>query len=254
MPTLAAALDELVLANKTLDREGVVDAYGHVSIRHPDHPDRFLLSRSRAPALVGTNDIVVFDMAGEAIEADTRPLYSERYIHAGVYRARADVGAVVHSHAEATLPFGLGTVPLRPVIHSASNMGGPVPVWDIADRFGDTDLLVRTLSQADDLARSLGAGSIALMRGHGFVAVAPTLIEVLRLSIYTPKNARVLTTALQLGGGVKYLSSGEIDARLFDQSKPGKAAVYDPNGSGLGRAWEYWRHRAAGCSCGRESE
>ena len=251
MPGLEAAIEELVLANRVLDYEDVVDAYGHVSVRHPDHPDRFLLSRSRGPGLVEADDIIVFGMNGEPVEPDSRPLYAERYIHAGVYRARSDAGAVVHSHAEATLPFGLGSVTLRPVIHSASNMGGPVPVWDIAHRFGDTDLLVRDLAQGDDLARCLGAGSVALMRGHGFVAVAPTLIEVLRLSVYTPKNARVLTTALQLGGGVKYLSPGEIDARLFDQSNPAKASGYDPRGPNMGRAWEYWRHRVGTCACGQ---
>ncbi len=250
MSSVAAAIDELVLANKALDREGVVDAYGHVSIRHPEDPDLFLLSRSRSPALVEPNDIVVFGLDGEPKGPEGRALYSERYIHAGVYRARRDVGAVVHSHAEDVLAFGLGDVKLRPVIHSASNMGLVVPVWDIADSFGDTDLLVRNLRQGDDLARSLAGCSVALMRGHGFVAASATLIEVMRLAVYTPKNARVLAAALRMGGRVKYLSAGEIDARLFDGSKPGKAADYDPKGPGLGRAWEYWRHRVGGCKCG----
>ncbi len=247
---LAKAIDALALANKALDYEGVLDAYGHVSVRHPERADQFLLSWSKSPGIVEADDILAFDLTGEPVSPDPRPLYSERHIHAGVYRARPDLGAVVHSHAEDTLAFGLVDLPLRPVIHSASNMGGAVPVWDIRDRFGDTDLLVRNLDQADDLARSLGRGTVALMRGHGFVVAAPTLIEVLRLAVYTPKNARVLRAALQLGGPVKYLSDGEIDARLFDAASA-KGSVYDPSGPGLGRAWDYYRHRVGACSCGK---
>ncbi|HTH99279.1 MAG TPA: class II aldolase/adducin family protein [Stellaceae bacterium] len=250
MSRLAKAIDELVLANKALDYEGVLDAYGHVSVRHPDHPDRFLLAWSRSPALIESGDIITFGMDGEPVEPDTRPLYAERFIHAGILKARPDLGAVVHSHAEEVLPFGLTEVPLRPVIHSASNMGGVAPVWDIADRFGDTDLLVRNIVQADDLAVSLGRGTVALMRGHGFVVAAPTLIEVLRLAVYTPKNARVQAAAMQMGARVKCLSPGEIDARLYDGRNPAKAADYDPNGPGLGRAWDYYRHR---CACGTKT-
>ena len=250
MSNLATVIDELVLANRALDYEGVLDAYGHVSARHPERPDRFLLSWSKSPGLVEADDVMAFDLAGEPVEADDRPLYVERFIHAGIFRARPDVNAIVHSHAEDTLPFGLVDVPLRPVIHSASNMGGPAPVWDIRDRFGDTDLLVSNLTQANDLAMTLGAGSVALMSGHGFVVAAGTLIEAVRLATYTPKNARVLTTALRLGGDIRYLSAGEIDARLF---KPGtsRGSAYDPRGSALGRAWTYYRHRIGSCRCGR---
>lgn len=249
--TLTRTIAELALANKALDYEGVLDAYGHVSARHPEHPDRFLLSWSKSPGLVEPEDVMVFDLAGEPVEPDARPLYVERFIHAGIYRARPEVGAVVHSHAEDTLPFGLVDVPLRPVIHSASNMGGPAPVWDIRDRFGDTDLLVSNLAQADDLAATLGAGSVALMGGHGFVVATRTLIEAVRLATYTPKNARVLTAALRLGGETRFLSAGEIDARLF---KPGstRGSAYDPSGSALGRAWTYYRHRVGACRCGRD--
>jgi ribulose-5-phosphate 4-epimerase/fuculose-1-phosphate aldolase len=249
MTRLQAAIEELVLANRALDYEDVVDAYGHVSIRHPENPDQFLLSCSRSPGLVEPNDIITFDFTGEPVAAEEKPLYSERYIHAGIYLARPDVGAVVHSHAEDTLPFGLSTVPLRPVIHSASNMGTEVPVWDISAKFGDSDLLVRNMDHANDLALTLGGGTVALMRGHGFVAVAPTLIEVMRLAVYTPKNARVLMAALRLGGGVRYMTDGEIDARRYDAQNPAKAADYDPNGPGLGRAWEHWRHRVRSCAC-----
>ena len=250
MSGLATTIEELVLANRALDYEGVLDAYGHVSARHPDDPDQFLLSWSKSPGLVDADDVIAFDLRGEPVASDARPLYVERFIHAGIFRARPDVGAVVHSHAEDTLPFGLVDVPLRPVIHSASNMGGPAPVWDISTRFGDTDLLVSNVAQADDLAATLGAGSVALMRGHGFVVAAPTLIEAVRLATYTPKNARVLTTALRFGGDIRYLSAGEIDARLF---KPGSASggAYDPKGSALGRAWTYYRHRTGACACGR---
>lgn len=245
--SFAAAIAELVLANKALDFERVLDAYGHVSVRHPDDPGRFLLSCSKSPAEVEAEDILAFDMAGEPVAPEPRPLYSERFIHAGIYRARPDVGAVIHSHAEDTLVFGITDLPLRPVIHSASNMGGAVPVWDIADRFGATDLLVRTMPQADDLAACLGAGTVALMRGHGFVVAAPTLVEAVRLAVYTPKNARVLVTAHLLRRDVTFLSPAEIDARQFVAGA--KAPDYDPRGSGLRRAWGYYAHHTRACRC-----
>ena len=249
MDELKSTIADLVLANRVLDREGVMDAYGHVSVRHPTDPSRFLLSRSRSPALIEEADIVEFNLDGEPVGPEARPLYSERFIHAGVYAARSDVNAVVHSHAEDMLPFGISDVPLRAVIHSASTMGAEIPVWDIRDKFGQTNLLVSNMAQARDLAGGLGQGTVVLMRGHGFVAAGRTLIECLRLAIDAPKNARVLLAALLMGGRVTSLSNGEIDARRFDPQRPDKAKDYDPKGPGLGRAWEYWAHRVRGCQC-----
>lgn len=236
MGTLDALTQDLVIANRILATEEVVDAYGHVSVRHPDNPERFLIARSLAPELVGREDIVELDLEGQPVRADERGLYLERFIHAAIFRARPEVMAVVHAHAEDTLPFGVaGGTRLRPVIHSGSFIGSEVPVWDIADNFGDTNLLVTNMAQAEDLARCLGASSVALMRGHGFAAAARSLIEVVRLSVYLPRNARALMRARQLGGEIKYLSPGEIAARNRG---------YSPYSVETWRTWEYWANKA----------
>src|SRR5436309_12147855 len=214
MSDLKSLVQDLVIANRILAKEEVVDAYGHVSVRHPDDPKRFLIARSLAPDLVGPEDIVELGLDGQPVGGDSRQLYLERFIHAAIFEARPDVMAVVHAHAEDTLPFGIAAATrLQPVIHSGSFIGTEVPVWDIADNFGDTNLLVTNIEQGRDLARCLGPSSVALMRGHGFSSAARSLIEVVRLSVYLPRNARALMRAKQLGGEIKYLSEGEIAAR-----------------------------------------
>jgi len=238
MSNLDAVIQELVIANRILAREDVVDAYGHVSVRHPGDPNRFLIARSLAPELVGPEDIVELDLDGQPVRSEDRALYLERFIHAAIFAARPDVMAAVHAHAEDTLPFGIAQeVKLRPVIHSGSFIGTEVPVWDIADNFGDTNLLVTNMAQANDLAKCLGGHSVALMRGHGFAAAALSLIEVVRLSVYLPRNARALMRAMQLGGEIKYLSQGEIAARNRG---------YRPYSVETWRTWEYWAKKA-GC-------
>src|SRR5262249_42152387 len=137
---LAELMHELVLANRILAAEGVVDAMGHASVRHPQQPGRFILSYSRSPELVTMEDLGVFDETGEPVSASDRKPYLERFIHAGIYAARPDVGAVIHNHAHEVIPFGVTRVPLRPIAHIAAPMGEHVPVWDIHERFGDTDL------------------------------------------------------------------------------------------------------------------
>jgi ribulose-5-phosphate 4-epimerase/fuculose-1-phosphate aldolase len=239
MTALDTVLGDLVIANRILAKEDVVDAYGHISVRHPEHADRFLISRSLAPELVGAGDIVELGLDGEPAQAgEKRPLYLERYIHAAIFAARPEVMAVVHAHAEDILPFGIASATkLRPVIHSGSFIGGEVPVWDIADRFGDTNLLVTNLAQGQDLARRMGGNSVALMRGHGFAAAGRSIIEVVRMSVYLPRNARAFSRAIQLGGDIKYLSQGEIDARNRG---------YRPYSNETWRTWEYWANKA-GC-------
>jgi len=239
MSQLDDLLRDLVVANRILSNEDVVDAYGHISVRHPDNPKRFFLSRSRAPELVERHDLIEFDQEGEPV-SDKRQPYLERFIHAAIFEARPDVMAVVHAHAEDTLPFGIIAKPLEPVIHSGSFIGGKVPVWDIRRKFGETDLLVRNMAQGRDLAKCVGKGNVALMRGHGFASAARSIIEVVRLSIYLPRNARVQMNAMLLGGKggkPKPLSKGEIAAR---------AAGYKPASTETWRAWEYWANRA-GC-------
>jgi ribulose-5-phosphate 4-epimerase/fuculose-1-phosphate aldolase len=238
MSNLDALIQDLVIANRILAREEVVDAYGHVSVRHSDDRNRFLIARSLAPELVGPADIVELDLDGRPVHGADRSLYLERFIHAAIFAARPEIMAVVHAHAEDTLPFGIAAgTKLRPVIHAGSFIGSEVPVWDIADKFGDTNLLVTNMAQAEDLAKCLGADSVALMRGHGFAAAARSLIEVVRLSVYLPRNARALMRAMQLGGEIKYLSPGEIEARNRG---------YSPYSVETWRSWEYWANKA-GC-------
>ena len=236
MSKLDALFEELVTANRILATEGVVDSFGHVSARHPENPQRFFLSRARAPDCIKKDDIMEFTLEGEPINPGGKAPYLERFIHGAVYEARPDVMAVVHAHAEDVLPFGITAAPLRPVIHSGSFMGETVPVWDIRERFGDTNLLVTNMPQGRDLAASLAANNVALMRGHGFVAAARSVIEVVRMSVFVPRNARVQLAAMQLGD-FKPLSRGEIAARN---------AGYKPHSPETWRAWEYWATRA-GC-------
>jgi ribulose-5-phosphate 4-epimerase/fuculose-1-phosphate aldolase len=241
MSQLDDILRDLVVANRILSNEDVVDAYGHISVRHPDNPKHFFMSRSLAPELVERHDLIEFDQMGEPV-SDKRQPYLERFIHAAIFEARPEVTAVVHAHAEDTLPFGLVSKPLEPVIHSGSFIGGKVPVWDIRKKFGDTDLLVRNMPQGRDLAKTMGKGNVALMRGHGFASAARSIIEVVRLSVYLPRNARVQMNAMRMGGKPKPLSKGEIAAR-------GGGRAYSPGAPETWRAWEYWAKRAG---CGDE--
>jgi ribulose-5-phosphate 4-epimerase/fuculose-1-phosphate aldolase len=244
MSKLDAAIQDLVMANHILAHENIVDAYGHVSIRHPHDPERFLLSCSRSPEFVSADDILEFGFDGEPVVSGGKKPYLERFIHAGVYAARPDVHAVIHSHAADVLPFTISTRPLQAVLNTASGIGDTVPVWDIQDRFGDTNILVESIAQANDLAVTLAGNSVTLMRGHGFTATGRTLIEALKTAIYLPLNARVLMAALGLGGEIKPLSRGEIATRL-------KTPIDSP---AYTRAWEYWTNRAMGarpgaCAC-----
>jgi HCOMODA/2-hydroxy-3-carboxy-muconic semialdehyde decarboxylase len=230
------AVRDLVIANRILAREDVLDAYGHVSIRHPLRPDRYLLSRSLSPEHVTKEDITEFTLDGEPV-GDRRPAYLERFIHGAIYEARPDIRAVVHSHAEDTLPFSISKTPLCCVAHVASDMGTQVPVWDIADKFGDaTNLLVVNMAQGRDMADILGGNTVVLMRGHGFSAAADSLLKVVRLCVYLPRNARILLHAMRLGE-FKRMSEGEINSRL----------AYKSGSPEMQRAWEYWAKRA-GCA------
>jgi len=228
--------NDLVIANRILAHQEVVDAYGHVSVRHPDQPDRFFLARSLAPELVTQDDLVEFTLDGKPVREEKRALYLERFIHGAIFESRPEVRAVVHAHAEDILPFGIASAtPMRPVIHSGSFLGAHVPIWDIARHFGDTNLLVANLEQGRDLAKCLGEWNVVLMRGHGFAAAARSLIEVVRMAVYLPRNARALLRAKQLGGEIQYLSPGEIDARNRG---------YGPHAPETWRAWEYWAIKA----------
>jgi ribulose-5-phosphate 4-epimerase/fuculose-1-phosphate aldolase len=228
---------DLVIANRILAHQGVVDAYGHVSVRHPLDPRRHFLARSLSPGIIEPDDIVEFGHDGVPVGRETRQLYLERFIHGAIYETRPEINAVLHAHAEDVLPFTVSSVPFRPVIQNAGDIGSDIPVWDIADKFGTgTDLLVRTLEQGRDLAASLGPRRMALMRSHGFVSTGRTLNDLVRLSVFVPRNARVLMAALRLGGEVKQLHPGEIAARL----------AIDPESDAMRRGWRYWAQEA-GC-------
>lgn len=232
--TVAQAKWDVMSANHILARESVLDGYGHVSARHPDNPQHFLLSRSRSPELVTVEDIMEFTLDGSPVGNDDRPPYLERFIHAAIYKARPDVVSVVHSHQEDVIPYSISTVPLQPVWHQATCIGNHVPVWDIRDKFGDTNMLVTNLEQGADLAAALGRDKVALMRGHGFVAAGGHLQDAVSTAIYLPKNARILTTAKLLGGGVKVTTPGEV-------ALAGPIRHETP---AFQRGWEYWLARA----------
>lgn len=232
---LERTIDDLVAANRILAHEGIVDGYGHVSARHPDDPNVFLLSRSRSPELVERADIMQFALDGTALHGDERPPYLERFIHGAIYERRPEIGSVVHSHAEDVLPYTITDVPLRPVLHMASYAGTTLPVWDIADDFGTTDLLVRSMEQGRNLAARLADCPCTLMRGHGFACAAKSVFEAVRIAVYLPLNARVTTVARTIGGGrITSLTDDEILLR-------NRA---DPTTPASQRAWEYWKERA----------
>jgi HCOMODA/2-hydroxy-3-carboxy-muconic semialdehyde decarboxylase len=226
---LSDALRDLVIANRILAAHNVLDAFGHVSIRHPEHPDTYFLARSKGPAGVTLDDLIEFTLESEPINQNGRAMYAERQIHGKIYTARPDVNAVCHNHSSAIIPFGVTKVPLKPIFHMGSVIGHGVPTWDIAKEFGDTNLLVTTPEQGTSLAKKLGAGRVVLMRGHGSAVAASTLREVVFTSVYLQKNAELVTTARQFGDP-KYLSKGEI--------KKASALLFEPLSQD--RAWYAW--------------
>lgn len=227
----AELLRDLVTANRILFRHRVVDAFGHVSVRHDKDPDRFLLARNMAPAQVTAQDIVEFHLDGAPVNAGGRPVYLERFIHGEIYRVRDDVAAVVHSHAPAVVPFSVSrSATLKPVWHMSGFLGLATPVFEIRDAIGDSsDLLIRSNELGDALAQCLDNASVVLMRGHGATVVGDTLRQVVFRAVYTQLNAELQQRALQLGE-VNYLSEGE------------SAAAASSVGSQIERAWSLWKN------------
>ena len=236
MSPLESCLHELVIANRILAHEGVVDGFGHVSIRHPERPDRFFLSCSRSPQLVTLDDLMEFDLDCRPIDQRGRIMYNERPIHGGLYRARTDVAAVVHNHAYELIPFSVTDVRLRPLLHLAGPIGSDIPVWDIGAKFGETDMLVRNLDHAADLAACLGRNSVALMRGHGAAVVGGSLREAVYRAVYLMVNARMQMQAMQFARPIRFLTPDEIEKT--------SAMVATP--VSLDRAWENWVQRSGG--------
>lgn len=236
MTELSDQFEELVIANHILATEGVVDAYGHVSVRHPDRSDRFILACSRSPELVKVDDLMVYELDGSPVVETERRHYSERFIHGAVFESRPDALAVVHNHSYEVIPFGVTGVPLRPLAHVAASIGPNVPVWDISEKFGEcTNLLVVNMEQGRDLARRLGDNTVALMRGHGCVVCGPSLRQAVATAIFLQVNARLQLHAMGLAGPeeIKFLSDGEIESMVRHNSP-----------KVLERAWEYWARRS----------
>lgn len=199
-PPDAALLDDLVAANRILYDQGVVDGFGHVSVRHDKNPARYLLARSMAPALVTRDDILEYDLDSNPVDARGRVSYLERFIHGELFKARPDVIAIVHSHSPAVIPFADTGVKLRPMNHIAGFLGAGAPVFEIRDTAGPaSDMLIRNASLGHALAVTMGAHSIALMRGHGSVAAAQSVRHVVFRAIYTEVNARMQAEAMKLG-------------------------------------------------------
>jgi HCOMODA/2-hydroxy-3-carboxy-muconic semialdehyde decarboxylase len=234
----AALVDDLVSANHILFVEGVVDGFGHVSVRSDTRDDRFLLAAGVAPATVTADDILEVDFDGEVQDAAGRRSYLERFIHSEIYKARPDVVAIVHSHSPAIIPFGVTRATLRPVCHMSGFLGFSTPVWDIRDTVGENnDMLVRNAKLGKALAESLGAVDFALMRGHGSVTVAKSLKLVVARAIWAEMNAKLQTEAMRIAalvgdGEVNYLTPGEA------------AGSMTINETVVDRPWDFWKAKA----------
>lgn len=229
-PSSNSQTADLADANHILFDRGVLDAFGHVSVRSTENSECFLLARNVAPALVQPEDILEFNLDGETTAS--RKVYLERFIHSEIYRARPEVMAVVHSHSAAVVPFSVVDQPLRPILHMAGFLAEGIGHFEIRDTLGTgTDLLVRNRQSGEDLAAALGPGSIVLMRGHGSVVVAQSLKLAVYRAIYTEVNARAQAEAMQLGN-CTFLTQEE------------GAAAAKTNAEQIERAWEMWRMQA----------
>ncbi|MGE3247278.1 MAG: class II aldolase/adducin family protein [Beijerinckiaceae bacterium] len=232
-PVDRSVLADIAAASRILADQGVVDAFGHVSMRHPHAPDRFLMPRAVAPALVTADDIMEFTLDSVPCEDRGRSGFLERYIHGQIFAARPDVMAVVHSHSQSVIPFGLVDAPMRAMFHNAAFIAQGVPVFDIAEKFGATDMLVGNNEKGVELARILGDKPVVLMRAHGSVAVGPSLPLAVFRAVYTEVNARLQTTATLLGSGSRIAALDAREGELADAVNVGAS----------GRAWQLWKQR-----------
>lgn len=226
-------LEDLAAASRILVDQGVFDAAGHVSMRHPGYSERFLMSRSLAPALVTADDIMEFTLDSEPCEPPGRAPFIERYLHAEIYRARPDVMAIAHGHSPSVVPFGLVSTPLVATYHNAAFLAYGVPVFDIRAKFGATDIVINSAARGAALADALGDKCVVLLRAHGFVAVGPTLQAAVFRAIFTEVSARVQLQAVTLGGPIAALDAEE--GRKAD-------AI---NLATVGRSWELWKRRVS---------
>jgi HCOMODA/2-hydroxy-3-carboxy-muconic semialdehyde decarboxylase len=230
-PVDRGVLEDLAASSRILADQGVFDAAGHVSMRHPGHPERFLMSRSLAPQMITADDIMEFDIDSNAIDARGRNGFIERYLHGEIFRVRPDVMAIAHSHSPSTIAFGLSNVPMRAMYHNAAFLAAGVPVFDIRDKFGATDIVISTAEKGAALAKVLSDKPVALLRAHGMVATGPSLPVAVFRAIFTVTSAHIQHQALALGGPVAALDAEE--GRLADVV----------NVQTVGRAWDLWKKR-----------
>ncbi|MEA2987617.1 MAG: hypothetical protein QOG83_328 [Alphaproteobacteria bacterium] len=224
-------LDDLVLANKILYKQNVVDAFGHISVRHPNDPKKYLMARHLPPGMVVPQDIVTFDLDSNPLTHADKPQYSERFIHGEIYKVRPQVMAVVHCHARPLIPFGIAKgARLRPMFHMCGFLGCGVPVFEIRETGGMTDMLIRTAPLGKALAASLADKNIVLMRGHGATMVGDSIPEVVFRAVYATENAAIQMQAHLLGdnGEVEFLSEEESEKSSRGRNVP--------------RAWALWKH------------
>ena len=233
-------LEDVVAASRILAQHEVLDAYGHVSARSDKRPDRFIMSRALAPALVTASDLMEWDADSEALAGDKRKGFIERYIHGEIYRARPEVMAVVHSHSPSVIPFGATKTRLRPIYHMGSFLWSGAPVFDIRKVRAENDLLIRDRSLGKSLATSLGSCNCVLMRGHGMTVIGDSIPEAVFRSIYTEMNARLQLQASQLEGPIEFLSDEE-----------GRRSTAANRGT-LERPWELWK-KSTGAGARRRS-
>jgi ribulose-5-phosphate 4-epimerase/fuculose-1-phosphate aldolase len=225
---------DLVIANHILADQGVVDGFGHISVRSAKNPNHYFISRSRAPALVTVDDIMEIDLEDHPVNARGRSSYIERFIHSEIYKVRPDVQSVIHSHAPGVIPYGVTGIPLRPVAHTGGFLIRAVPVFEIRDAGGnETDMLIRNKALGAALAKKLGNGTVVLMRGHGDTVVGNSIKTAVFHAIYTEVNARLETEAIRLGGTITYLN--EVEA----------ARIGVENDEGVDRPWEIWKIQAS---------
>jgi ribulose-5-phosphate 4-epimerase/fuculose-1-phosphate aldolase len=227
------ALEDLAAASRILADQGVFDAAGHVSMRHPGHAERFLMSRSLAPALVTAQDIMEFTLDSEPCDARGRTAFIERFLHGEIYRKRPDVMAIAHGHSPSVIPFGLVATPMRATYHNAAFLAAGVPVFDIRDTFGATDIVINSTERGAALAEALCDKSVVLLRAHGFVAVGPSIQAAVFRAVFTEISARVQLQAAMLGGPIAALDAEE--GRKAD-------AI---NLATVGRSWELWKRRVS---------
>jgi len=230
-PVATEQIEDLAAASRILAAQGVVDGFGHVSMRHPSAPDRYLMARSIAPALVTPDDIIEYDLDSNPCNTDGRGSFLERFIHGEIYKARADIMCIVHSHSPSVIPFGLVGVPMQAMFHNAAFIAAGVPVFDIRDKFGATDMLVRDAPKGVALAKVMGDKDVVLMRAHGAVACGPTLQSAVFRAVYTEVNARIQHWTAALGRDAPIAALDKEEGRLAD-------AVNQTAGV---RAWELWR-------------